>query len=118
MSGENYPPKPVFLYLSYLVLVLRFALILMVILGPDAFIKFGLQPPSIFERAYDNKIVAILLISIVGGQIETMLVSTGAFEVTVDGQMVWSKLEIGRLPSADEVLKFISSPGSIPMKEQ
>ena len=57
VSGENYPPKPIFLYLSYVALAARLVLILLVIAGPDAFLKFGMQPPSFFERAYDNKVL-------------------------------------------------------------
>ena len=56
IAGENYPPKPIFFYLSYVVLVIRLTLVLLVIAGPEAFQKVGLQPPEVFLRAYDNKV--------------------------------------------------------------
>ena len=42
---------------------------------------------------------------------ETKLVSGsgGAFEVTVDGKLVYSKLETGRFPEPGEVVKIIKS---------
>ena len=36
------------------------------------------------------------------------LLNTGAFEVTYDGQPVWSKLETGRFPQMDELMASLS----------
>ncbi|KAA0547813.1 SelT/SelW/SelH family protein [Bacillus sp. BGMRC 2118] len=33
----------------------------------------------------------------------------GAFEVTVDGEKVFSKLEVGRFPTEDEIIEVMSN---------
>ena len=37
--------------------------------------------------------------------------ATGAFEVTYDGMVVFSKLETGRLPTGDEILSGLRALG-------
>ena len=39
--------------------------------------------------------------------IEQQLMATGAFEITMDGQHLWSKLESGRLPSLPELFSML-----------
>ena len=41
--------------------------------------------------------------------VETQLISTGAFEVSLGGQVVWSKLEEGRIPQPQELIGKIDS---------
>jgi selT/selW/selH-like putative selenoprotein len=36
-------------------------------------------------------------------------VTTGAFEIAVDGQVVFSKLQMGRFPEADDLIKIFSA---------
>jgi selT/selW/selH-like putative selenoprotein len=47
---------------------------------------------------------------VLGSQIENHLLSTGAFEVYVNDQLVWSKLESGRLPSLPEFKDLLQQP--------
>jgi len=42
-----------------------------------------------------------------GADIELVAGSNGIFDITVDGKMIFSKLEQGRFPQADEVIKLI-----------
>lgn len=49
----------------------------------------------------------------VGNLIAQNLMNTGAFEISYNGQMVWSKLESGRLPSWPELMAKMQSADSL-----
>jgi len=42
-----------------------------------------------------------------GNMIESSLLSSGAFEVTVNGETVWSKLETGYMPSLEHLISLV-----------
>jgi selT/selW/selH-like putative selenoprotein len=44
------------------------------------------------------------------------LATTGAFEITLDGHVVFSKLGSGRFPTAEELVSLMKNGGLIPMK--
>ena len=50
-----------------------------------------------------------MMIFFVSNAIETQLISTGAFEVSVDNMPVWSKLEAGRIPQPPELFQIIDN---------
>jgi predicted Rdx family selenoprotein len=37
------------------------------------------------------------------------LISTGAFEISIDDVPLWSKLDTGRLPSANEFMQMLQT---------
>ena len=41
----------------------------------------------------------------------TNLLNTGAFEITFNGEFVWSKIESGRFPQMDELRASLSAAG-------
>lgn len=78
----------------------------------------------------------MLLVFLLGSQIENHLLSTGAFEVYVNGalmqylihafayvcvhtgELVWSKMESGRLPSLDEVKNLLVTDYNVKFEDQ
>lgn len=113
MEGATYPPPRLNEILSNVVFFLRMAGLLLLLAGPGALEAVGIRnPPAIYLWAQDNKFTAFLVIFLLGGQIETQLLSTGAFEVYLNGAPVWSKLESGRLPSLGEIKGVIQDPGT------
>ena len=86
LEGENYPPPYINQQFSNILFVLRMALIGVIIGGPGVLQSVGIQnPPQVFWWAQENKFTAIILLFLVGGQIEGHLLSTGAFEVYLNG---------------------------------
>jgi len=51
--------------------------------------------------------MAIVGIFFLGNMMESNLLSSGAFEVTVNGEPVWSKLETGYLPSLEHLISLV-----------
>jgi len=41
--------------------------------------------------------------------VETQLISTGAFEITLNDMPVWSKIEAGRIPQPGELFQIIEN---------
>jgi selT/selW/selH-like putative selenoprotein len=42
-----------------------------------------------------------------GNMISGQLVSSGAFEIFIEGELIFSKLQTGRMPSLDEITRAI-----------
>lgn len=71
-------------------------------LGEDA-------TPTAFTWAMQNKMYACMMLFFIGNAIEGQLISTGAFEVSVDNMPVWSKIESGRIPQPPELFQIIDN---------
>eukprot|EP01023_Acetabularia_acetabulum_P018144 TRINITY_DN19174_c0_g1_i1.p5 TRINITY_DN19174_c0_g1~~TRINITY_DN19174_c0_g1_i1.p5 ORF type:complete len:128 (-),score=17.43 TRINITY_DN19174_c0_g1_i1:1434-1817(-) len=63
--------------------------------------------PQWYFQVQQNKIGFAAGIWFVGNMVNNQLVSTGAFEIYYNGQLVFSKLDEGRLPNAMEVFEGI-----------
>ena len=87
LEGENYPPPYANQLLSNVLFLVRMALIGLILAGPGVLQSLGIQqPPSIYMWTQENKFTAIILLFVIGGQIEGHLLSTGAFEVYLNGE--------------------------------
>eukprot|EP00735_Rhodelphis_limneticus_P015228 TRINITY_DN9416_c0_g1::TRINITY_DN9416_c0_g1_i1::g.237::m.237 TRINITY_DN9416_c0_g1::TRINITY_DN9416_c0_g1_i1::g.237 ORF type:complete len:132 (-),score=6.70,sp/Q9STZ2/SELT_ARATH/33.33/7e-17,Rdx/PF10262.4/4.1e-08 TRINITY_DN9416_c0_g1_i1:294-689(-) len=76
--------------------------------GDTLFPVMGVTPPSFYQHMKDNKLQTFLASWILGNAGSQAMMSTGAFEIMYDGQIVFSKLDTGRLPSLEEVVTRIS----------
>lgn len=56
-----------------------------------------------------NKLSACLMLFMFSNSIESMLMSTGAFEIYIGEEQIWSKIESGRVPSPTELIQAIDS---------
>uniref|UniRef100_A0A914WG80 Selenoprotein T n=1 Tax=Plectus sambesii TaxID=2011161 RepID=A0A914WG80_9BILA len=75
--------------------------------GQNPFQMVGMQTPSAFQWALNNKISSCMLLFFLGNAIGGQLISTGAFEVSFNDQVIWSKLESGRVPQPQEIFHMI-----------
>jgi len=89
--------------------VAKLGFIAAILLGFDPFTALGLHSPGIIQWAINNKIYACMMIFFLSNAIEGQLISTGAFEIMLNDVPVWSKLEVGRVPSPPELLQIIQS---------
>lgn len=108
INGENYNPGGGRVELSQLLGVLKFIVMGMVIYGFNPWSHFGLgSTPGIVTWAFENKIYACLMTFFLCNMVETQLISSGAFEVTVNGEKVWSKLESGGAPQPGTLINLV-----------
>jgi len=63
--------------------------------------------PSMVTWALENKLYSCLMVFFLANMLETQLISTGAFEVVLSGETIWSKLETGMVPQPGELLNIL-----------
>ena len=105
--GENHPPPPLKALLSKMFSFIKMGLLICLLFGQNPFPYLNYPTPRIFSWALQNKMYACLMIFFFSNTIESYLISTGAFEISVNNIPLWSKLETGRVPSTDEFIQTI-----------
>ena len=86
LEGQNYPPPYINQLLSNVFFAVRMLLIVVIVGGPGVLQSVGIQqPPAIYVWTQENKMTALILVFLIGGQIEGQLLSTGAFEIYLNG---------------------------------
>eukprot|EP00048_Salpingoeca_helianthica_P009877 m.142083 g.142083 ORF g.142083 m.142083 type:complete len:107 (+) comp14966_c1_seq3:2587-2907(+) len=90
--------------------------IVLLLAGDHIFPLLNIPPPQIYRDAQANKMAWIFGLYFFGNTISNSLMNSGAFEVYVDGELVWSKLATGRLPSWEELLEVLhaADPATFP----
>lgn len=109
IESAIYHPHRLNEVLSNVVFYGKFAAMAAIIAGPATLQALGIndRQAQLYVWAHENKFLSVALLHILGGFVESQLLSTGAFEVYFDDTMVWSTLEAGRLPTVEEVKSFI-----------
>jgi len=127
IEGDNYPPAAWKLQLANFFSYSKLLLIACIVASINPFASFGFDTPGAYSWALENKLYAAMMIFFLSNAVETQLISTGAFEITVDNMPVWSKIESGRIPQPSELFQIIDthiklnsgqdSMDSIPMEQ-
>lgn len=90
---ENYPPSDTNAMLSKALTALQ----AVVVIGALTVEKFVALPPEIREK----KMLIVMGALFIGNTMKNSLMSTGAFEVWFDEEIVWSKLATGQMPRSE-----------------
>ena len=87
IAGENYNPGSFRLEISQLLGMVKMILIAMIVFNFNPWTYMELGPtPGFVSWALENKIYACLMTFFLINAVETQLISSGAFEVTVNGE--------------------------------
>jgi len=105
--GENYPSPPLKALLAKALSIIKMGLLICLLFGQNPFTLLNISTPRIYLWALQNKMYACLMIFFFSNSLESYLVSTGAFEISVNNVPLWSKLDTGRIPSSDEFLQML-----------
>jgi selT/selW/selH-like putative selenoprotein len=106
ITGENYPMPPILELLQNVMSMLQLAGMAWMVFGGQALFRMlGFsEPPVIYFTIQEYGTQVAIAIFLLIPQLLARFSTTGAFEVVLDGQrVIWSKLEEGRFPSADEL---------------
>lgn len=109
IEGENYLPHPIYRHVASFISVFKLALIGLIIVGKDPFTLFGVETPGLWTWGQENKIYACMMVFFFSNMIENQLMSTGAFEISLNDVPVWSKLESGHLPSMQQLVQILEN---------
>ncbi|CAF2766183.1 unnamed protein product [Rotaria sp. Silwood2] len=100
--GENYPTSSLKILFARILFVIKIILFICIFLDQNLFSFLNISTPKIYLWALQNKIYACIMIYFLSNSLESYLMTTGAFEISIDNVQLWSKLETGRLPSNNE----------------
>lgn len=109
IEGSNYSPEKWKEYIAHTINILKIAAIAVIISGRNPFLSIGMGEPVVLQWAQSNKISACMMLFLLTNMVESTLMSTGAFEIYLGREQIWSKLESGRVPSPQELIQMIDS---------
>lgn len=111
ISGGNFPPGKVRQSLASVVGLSKLGALGLIIFGSrmNVFERFQIPEPQIYTWASQNKVYASIITFFLCNTIESQLLSTGAFEIKLNGMPIWSKLQSGRLPQPEELFDIINN---------
>lgn len=107
MHGANYPPPPYTAALAQLAQIAQLLGIAFVMFGDGMFGLLGMQQPAFVK---DNKLMIFGALFVLNTMAQNMM-ATGAFEVTMNGKKVFSKLEAGRMPALEDLVTRFEAAG-------
>ena len=110
IDGANYPPKPGAVWLATCTSYLWFFGIALIFAGETIFATLGISEPWWFAKVKENR-VATFMVLFVLNNIGNSQLATGAFEIYLDGDLLFSKLTQGRLPNAEDLVEALAKKG-------
>jgi selT/selW/selH-like putative selenoprotein len=122
ITGENYPAPPYANVLMGIIQFLQMALLAFALMGESVFnvIPFtsSANPPDWYKQGKENPMLVLAAVFFIAPTIANSLVTSGAFEVALDGEVVYSKIEMGRFPTGPELLELMSKAGLVAVRAQ
>lgn len=113
IHGSNYPAPEFALYAAQVLGFLQMFGVVAIFMGDGvwSYVPFmNGVPPSWWSDVKANPMLAFGLL-FVSNSIVTSMTTTGAFEVELDGVVMFSKLETGRFPEGPELIQAFKSTG-------
>nr|NP_001299217.1 selT-like protein [Papilio xuthus]BAM19506.1 similar to CG3887 [Papilio xuthus] len=107
--GANYDPPGLNMYLSRFISLGKMLLIMCILSGVNIFAWLNKPQPSWWSWCLENKLYACMMMFFLANMIEGQLVSSGAFEISLNNIPLWSKLETGRIPQPPELFQIIDN---------
>lgn len=111
IRGELYPPPPMAHAIASAGSFLQMGGLAMALGGALIFDKLGLPEPFLVSVLRQNPLRAIVGITVVNSFCSSFL-KTDAFEVSIDGELVFSRLEQrGKFPSGALIMRALEERG-------
>jgi selT/selW/selH-like putative selenoprotein len=118
ITGGNYPPPPIIEILLKILSGVQLFAMALIVFGDrvwTSMLRFRQVPSWYYPiKAYGFQFGVALFFVI--PNILNHYVVTGAFEILVDGELAYSKLETGRLPTAGDILAVFEKVGLVASK--
>ncbi|TMW67156.1 hypothetical protein Poli38472_012272 [Pythium oligandrum] len=107
--GENYEVGPLKNLAARALGVLQLVGMVLLVAGEQIFRMLGWDS-TLLQKALDNRIGCFAVIILIGS-ISQGLVSTGAFEVYYNNDLIFSKLQAERWPTLNELSELLEAKG-------
>ena len=113
VTGANYPPPPIVELLLQILSYIQLLAMAFIIFGDrvwTSFLKFR-QVPLWYNTVKTYGFQCGIVLFFVVPNMMNRYVVTGAFEIMVDGEVHYSKLESGRMPTVGELIRIFEKLG-------
>merc|ERR1712086_868292 len=110
IRGENFPPPPLYEMINSVVGVVQMASFVYLFFGENLLSALGVADNAFLRSVTENKFMVIVGMFIMSS-VSQSLIATGAFEVYVGYEKVYSKIEMGRMPSVPELIENLRKLG-------
>merc|ERR1712071_411595 len=116
MGGSHYPSPPIADVLSFIVSIIQVFGLTAVFMGESIFrfIPFtnrGQVIPEWYYNLKENPLGAMILVFFILPSLAQSFTTSGAFEVSLDGVLIYSKLEMGRMPTVQDIIQALAHQG-------
>ena len=115
VSGGNYPPPTWAAVLAQVAGMFQMGGIMLAFFGGSIFRMVGMATPAWYTTLENNKLMVVGGLFLFNSVAQNMC-ATGAFEITMNGKPVFSKLSSGRMPSVNEVRSNLERYGIKPLR--
>jgi len=69
------------------------------------------RPPEFYYKMKENPALTFMIVFLVIPSYVQSFANSGAFEVYVDEKLIFSKLELGRMPNVPEIVRALEAAG-------
>eukprot|EP00742_Colponemidia_sp_Colp-10_P004130 GILJ01004408.1.p1 GENE.GILJ01004408.1~~GILJ01004408.1.p1 ORF type:complete len:111 (+),score=20.39 GILJ01004408.1:420-752(+) len=97
--------------LSKVVSTLQMGAFGLVFFGDKIFSTLNMAMPTWLTSVQESKMMTAVSIFFLGNFINGQLMSTGAFEITLNDHLVWSKIQTGKMPTLEVILNALAAQG-------
>jgi len=109
VTGEEYPVSASNQFLSTIATVVQMSILAFIFFGQTILDKMGIQAHPIMNQIQEKKFFISIAVFILGNMIRNGLLSSGAFEIYFDDELVFSKLESNTAPQMDIIDNLLQS---------
>jgi len=114
IHGANYPAPEWTKYAGQIMSAVQFFAMTLILFGDSLWTYvpgFSRGPPEFYHKMKENPALAFIILFLIIPTFVQSFANTGAFEVTMDGNVIFSKLETGRMPNVPEILRAVEQAG-------
>lgn len=111
ITGANFPPTENQKMIAQATQVLWFVGLAFVFVGDTIVKTLGFKEmPDLYKQAKENKMIVLGGLWFLNNWGNTQL-STGAFEIYLDDQLIFSKINSGKVPTGEMILQLLGEKG-------
>lgn len=115
ISGGNFPPPPFAVLLMKVLSFVHLFAIAAVLLGDKlwTFFPFIRSPPRWYLTAKEYPMQTFVALFFILPTFLQSFITTGAFEIMLDGEILFSKIQSGRFPNGPELIDIFTRAGFV-----
>jgi thioredoxin reductase-like selenoprotein T len=111
VTGGEYPAEPNKVLMARIIQAVQYGVMALLLAGPTIFATIGRPVPEALEKMFESRWMYLMLALFLGGNLQSSCLQTGAFEIYVDGKLIFSKLATGKMVQMSQIGKLLQQAG-------